>query len=271
MRKRSATGGATASDRPGTITGARALALLAWAACAATAPVGPTGPELGGRRAALPLEGPGVGPAGLGGPAALPEPRAASEARGGPGSTSWRSLAGSAPRDPDEAPVDGPVAALPAPAAPPAPSASSAVVGPSPARASCSALNGARTLKRSALLRVLDDGLGTWLGAVDVEPKIVRGRFEGWRVRSLHAGESCWAEVDLRPGDVVSRVNHRSIEKPEQAHAVWSALRHAREISVDFVRGAEGHTLRFAIVDDTTGAGAIPIPRGSAGGAAAAP
>ena len=55
----------------------------------------------------------------------------------------------------------------------------------------------------------------------------------------------------LRPGDVISRVNHRPVEKPEQAHAVWSALRHAREISVDFVRGAEGHTLRFAIVDDT--------------------
>jgi hypothetical protein len=156
-----------------------------------------------------------------------------------------------------DAVVDAPVAVLRAPAGLPAPSASSAVG--SAASASCSALNGAHALKRSALLRVLDAGLGTWLGAVEVEPKIVRGRFEGWLLRSLHAGEACWADVDLRPGDVVSRVNHRSVEKPEQAHAVWSALRHAREVSVDFVRGAQSHTLRFAIVDDTTGAGARPL------------
>jgi hypothetical protein len=254
MRKRPGTEAATATSRAGTMANARSLALLALAACAATAPMGSSSPDLAGQPAAESLEGPGAGPA------VLPEPRPGSQARGGPGSSSSPSTAGSARADAVvDAVVDGPVAVLPAPAALPASTGASAVG--SPARgASCSALDGAHALKRSALLRVLDAGLGTWLGAVEVEPKIVRGRFEGWLLRSLHAGEACWADVDLRPGDVVSRVNHRSVEKPEQAHAVWSALRHAREISVDFVRGAKGHTLRFAIIDDTTGAGAIPIP-----------
>jgi hypothetical protein len=228
MRKRSATtAGATVTVTAvwtRSIASARALGLLAWTACAATTPVAPSGPDLAGRRAAESLEGPGVGPAVFLAPRPAPRPARAA----------------------------APVAEIPAPAALPAPSASSLVAsGGSLGPASCSALSGAHALKRSALLRVLDAGLGTWLGGVDVEPKIVRGRFEGWLVRSIHAGESCWAEVDLRPGDVVSRVNHRSVEKPEQAHAVWSALRHAREISVEFVRGAEGHTLKFAIVDDT--------------------
>lgn len=128
--------------------------------------------------------------------------------------------------------------------------------------ARCTAWTGARALKRSALNRVLDAGLGTWLGGVDVEPKVVRGRFGGWLLRSLHAEDPCWAEVDLRPGDVVSRVNHHAIEKPEQAHAVWSALRQAREISVDFVRAGQSRTLTFAVADD-------PPTRGAARSASA--
>jgi hypothetical protein len=236
MKKRSTT--ATDQAGTGTIPSARALALLALAACAGTAPMGASSPDLAGMRSADSPAGPGAGPA------VLPEPRPASQARRA-ASISSRPTSGAAPGD---APV-AESATLTESAALQAPSASSALGTPAPA--SCSALNGAHALKRSALLRVLDAGLGTWLGAVEVEPKIVRGRFEGWLLRSLHAGEACWAGVDLRPGDVVSRVNHRPVEKPEQAHAVWSALRHAREISVDFVRGAEGHTLRFAIVDDT--------------------
>jgi hypothetical protein len=240
MKKRST----TATDRAatGTIPSARTLALLVLAACAGTAPMGASSPDLAGRRAVESPAGPGTGPA------VLPEPRPASQA-GRAGSISSRLTSGSAPSDAPVTESATVTRSAAAPAALPAPSASSAVGSPAPA--SCSALNGAHALKRSALLRVLDAGLGTWLGAVEVEPKIVRGRFEGWLLRSLHAGEACWAGVDLRPGDVISRVNHRPVEKPEQAHAVWSALRHAREISVDFVRGAEGHTLRFAIVDDS--------------------
>jgi type II secretory pathway component PulC len=100
------------------------------------------------------------------------------------------------------------------------------------------------------LTRTLDAGLGAWLGQVDVEPKVIRGRFQGWLIHAVHASDPCWADVDLRAGDVVSRVNHRSIERPEQAQAVWSALRRAREISVDFVRAGRSRTLTFAILED---------------------
>jgi hypothetical protein len=48
-----------------------------------------------------------------------------------------------------------------------------------------------------------------------------------------------------RAGDVVNRVNHHAIEKPEQAHAVWTALRSGREISVELIRAGQTRSLTF--------------------------
>ncbi len=114
----------------------------------------------------------------------------------------------------------------------------------------CSARVGARTLKRSALSRTLDAGLGTWLRGVDVEPKIDRGRFQGWLVRGIYPGDPCWADIDLRAGDVVNRINRQPIERPEEAQAVWSALRGTGQIVIDLVRAGKPKTLRFDVVDD---------------------
>lgn len=116
--------------------------------------------------------------------------------------------------------------------------------------ATCTARAAAGGLRRSVLARTLDAGLGTWLRGVDVEPKIERGRFQGWSVRSIYAGDPCWADVDIHPGDVVSRVNHHNIERPEQAQAVWNGLRGAGEIVVDLIRVGQPRTLRFPVVDD---------------------
>jgi hypothetical protein len=117
-------------------------------------------------------------------------------------------------------------------------------------QASCTALLGGRRLKRSALTRTLDAGLGSWLRGVDIEPQVDRGRFQGWMVRTIYPGDPCWATVDLRSGDVISRINHRSVERPEEAQAVWTTLNNAGEIVVEFVRAGQQRTLRFPVIDD---------------------
>jgi hypothetical protein len=122
---------------------------------------------------------------------------------------------------------------------------------PSRSDVGCSGVVGPGTLRRSALSRTLDAGLGTWLRGVDVEAKIDRGRFRGWLVRGIYTGDPCWANVDLRAGDVVNRINHHPIEHPEEAQEVWNALRNAGEIVVEFLRGGQPKTLKFAVVDDT--------------------
>jgi hypothetical protein len=105
------------------------------------------------------------------------------------------------------------------------------------------------TISRDELLPVLDGGLGRFLQNVETEPAFHKGSFVGFRIVSLFPGEPAFASLDLRPGDTVTRINGKPIERPEQAAAVWQNLRTASNLVVDYRRGGEKHALRFTIVD----------------------
>jgi S1-C subfamily serine protease len=115
--------------------------------------------------------------------------------------------------------------------------------------ASCEARRGTDGLRRTAVLRTLDGGLGHWLQNVDVDPKLDHGRFRGWIIRTLPAEDACYADLDLRAGDVITRVNGRPVERPEEASDVWDGLRTSSALVIDFTRAGQPHTLRFKIVD----------------------
>jgi hypothetical protein len=88
----------------------------------------------------------------------------------------------------------------------------------------CEARVGANKLRRPAVKRTVDAGLGRWLQTVAIDPLLSHGHFQGWIIRSLDAGDACYAGIDLRSGDVVTRINGRSVERPEDALEVWVAL-----------------------------------------------
>src|SRR5438045_2678860 len=88
----------------------------------------------------------------------------------------------------------------PAAAATPAPA-------PSPPPPACRAFARPGVLRRSALTAALNASLGVWLSGVQVDASVQKGRFRGWVVRSLHPGDPCYRDVDVRTGDVVVRVN----------------------------------------------------------------
>ncbi len=147
------------------------------------------------------------------------------------------------PEDPgSEAPPDHIVhwvvhhseAGTPAPSAPPS---------------GCAARVGADGLRRSAIKQTVDAGLGRWLRTVSVDPLLARGRFRGWIIRSLNSQDACYAGVDLRAGDVVTRVNGRGVEHPEEALDVWTKLPASSELVIDFLRDGQARTMRFGIVD----------------------
>jgi hypothetical protein len=129
---------------------------------------------------------------------------------------------------------------LPAPMTPPAPAAPVL---------SCQARVGTDQLRRSVLKRTVDAGLGRWLQTVSVDPLVARGRFKGWIIRSLDPRDDCYADVDLHAGDVVTRVNGRGVEHPEEALEVWTALPASPELVIDFMRDGRPRTVRFGIVD----------------------
>jgi len=106
-------------------------------------------------------------------------------------------------------------------------------------------------IARNKLVAVLDGGLGRFLQHVETEPAFHKGAFVGFRLVSLFPGEPAFASLDLRPGDTVTRINGKSIERPEQAAAVWESLRTASNLVVDYRRNDEEHALRFTIVDES--------------------
>lgn len=106
-------------------------------------------------------------------------------------------------------------------------------------------------ITRVDLMPVLDAGLGRYLQNVETQPEFHQGVFVGFRIVSLFPGELTYASLDLRPGDTVTRVNGRAIERPEQAVAVWEALRTASNLVVHYRREGEEHALHFKIVDES--------------------
>lgn len=119
---------------------------------------------------------------------------------------------------------------------------------PSPAP-TCIALLGENRLRRADLVRAVDQGLGQWLSGVGVTAVRQKGRFQGWRLDRLHPDDPCFLQVDLRPGDVVTRVNGASLEKPEQANQIFQGLRKAPRLQVERIRDGQPGTLSWEIVD----------------------
>lgn len=101
---------------------------------------------------------------------------------------------------------------------------------------------------RSSLLPILDRGFGQFLRAVPIEAVTSRRRFVGFRILALR--EPFSNVTDLLPGDVILSVNDRSVERPEQALAVWQSLRAADELRVTYSRAGNLAVLRIPIVND---------------------
>lgn len=104
------------------------------------------------------------------------------------------------------------------------------------------------SLHRSQVKRTIAKGLGYFLQEVSVDdyPVMTNGKFHGFKIKAI-TGE--WG-VDLRPGDVVTRVNGMSIEHPEDADAALRSLEKAQALRVDFDRDGKARTLELPIVDD---------------------
>ncbi len=98
-------------------------------------------------------------------------------------------------------------------------------------------------------MQTLSAGPGTFLGELEVEPVLVKGRFHGWRIVAFR-DPARWSKVDLKPGDVVLKVNDHTLERPEDAMVPWQSLAIADELRVSYERDGQPHELRYEIVDD---------------------
>lgn len=107
----------------------------------------------------------------------------------------------------------------------------------------------AGVIARGEYERMLSQSPGAFLAHVDPVATFRDRRFAGWKLRSFFAGDARFQNTALRPGDVVTRVNGRPIEQPDQFIQVWQNARYRRDLTVEILRDGAPRTLVWAIVD----------------------
>src|SRR3954469_8592885 len=79
-------------------------------------------------------------------------------------------------------------------------------------------------LFREDVNALIDRGFPEFLQRVDVEPRLVDGQFRGWSIVNLNPSDF-WSGVDLKPGDIVTRVNDLPIERETEAFDAFESLK----------------------------------------------
>lgn len=108
---------------------------------------------------------------------------------------------------------------------------------------------------RTEVMRVLDAGPGVILRGLEVKPSFVGRRFAGWEIVQFMPCATSFDGLDLRPGDVVGRINRQEVARPEHLANVWTQLRTAPVITIEVRRSAGDFELRFEVSEDAKPAG----------------
>jgi hypothetical protein len=118
----------------------------------------------------------------------------------------------------------------------------------------------AGSIDRRYLEDVLREGPSWILQRVPIEEVMSGGKFIGWRVQRF---PSNWAHIDIRPGDIVRRVNGMPIETPDRFWSAWTTLTVASELTIGFERDGQPRELRIPIwgSPDPTTAEELKKPR----------
>lgn len=129
----------------------------------------------------------------------------------------------------------------------PAAAAPRVAVKPAPAAAGAALRPPQGALFRDDVNALVARGFPDFLQRVEVEPRLVDGQFRGWSIVNLSPREF-WSGVDLRPGDVVTRVNDQPIERETEAFDVFESLKQSDALRVAFQRNGQSRLLEYKIV-----------------------
>ena len=105
----------------------------------------------------------------------------------------------------------------------------------------------AGALFRDDVNALIEQGFPQFLQRVEVEPRLVDGQFRGWTIVNLSPSEF-WSSVDLKPGDIVTRVNDLPIERETEAFDAFESLKQSDALRVAFQRGGQSRVLEYRIV-----------------------
>jgi len=102
-------------------------------------------------------------------------------------------------------------------------------------------------LYREDVNALIARGFPEFLQHIDVEPRLVDGQFRGWSIVQLNPSEF-WSGVDLKPGDIVTRVNDLPIERETEAFDAFESLKQSDALRVAFQRDGQSRFLEYKII-----------------------
>lgn len=104
----------------------------------------------------------------------------------------------------------------------------------------------AAVIPRASLNTFLKNGPRHPLKLIQVQPAFQGGRFVGYKVRGFSDQAAGFGSV-LRKGDVITRVNNRSLARPEDYMAAWESLKNCVEVRVQLVRDGKKMDLSWSV------------------------
>ena len=132
-------------------------------------------------------------------------------------------------------------------AAPEPPAIAPKAAAPAPATQKVAARPPQGALYREDVNALIARGFPEFLQRVDVEPRLVEGQFRGWSIVNLSPSDF-WSGVDLKPGDIVTRVNDLPIERETEAFDAFQSLKQSDALRVAFQRDGQSRVLEYKII-----------------------
>jgi hypothetical protein len=108
------------------------------------------------------------------------------------------------------------------------------------------------TIARAELDHVLTGSPAWVLQQVELQEVLNKSsKFVGWRLASM---PKSWDGFGVQPGDVVTKVNGASVERPDEFWTVWVGLADAQEIRIDLERDGKPQVATIKVAGAPTDA-----------------
>lgn len=126
------------------------------------------------------------------------------------------------------------------------------------------------SIERAVFDQWLDRGPQYLLSQTVPMPVTHERRFVGFRVSMWFPGHPDVTEGAVKLGDVVQRVNGRSVEHPDQFLYVWKQLRGARAVVIDGLREGRPWKATLSVIDPPASS-PVDVPAPTPGAAPSEP
>lgn len=103
-------------------------------------------------------------------------------------------------------------------------------------------------LERQDVVDAIDAGFGVFLQDFETEPSLTEaGEFRGFRIVRVHNRKK-YEGLGIGAGDIITGINGKPIERPDEAFAAFVSLKTAPSLEVEYLRGDRPMRLSLPIV-----------------------